>query len=148
MNKIKLVDPPYGHRYGFPKQYVEADGTEPKDLIEWLIRNGYPKSEIDSLGESFYCQWQEVSVEIPKIKRVLSEHKHNCNLFIGFAGTMYLMTDEERDKEDLGFFKGIEVVSNHTYEEILNLWNNRVENHQFISLNNDEYMEYSHKSLW
>ena len=34
------VDPPSGHRYGFPKLYDPAtDG----DMVEWMIRNGYPK---------------------------------------------------------------------------------------------------------
>jgi subtilisin family serine protease len=34
------VDPPSGHRYGFPQLYdPQADG----DMTEWMIRNGYPE---------------------------------------------------------------------------------------------------------
>ena len=34
------VDPPSGHRYGFPRLYdPQADG----DMTEWMIANGYPE---------------------------------------------------------------------------------------------------------
>ena len=34
------VDPPSGHRYGFPRLYdPKADG----DMTQWMIRNGYPE---------------------------------------------------------------------------------------------------------
>lgn len=40
LKKPLWVDPPSGWRYGFPKLYVpEQDG----DMIEWMIRNGYPE---------------------------------------------------------------------------------------------------------
>ena len=35
------VDPPSGHRYGFPRLYDPAtDG----DMVEWMIANGYPET--------------------------------------------------------------------------------------------------------
>lgn len=40
----KLIDPPDGWMYGFPKRY---EPMENELLDEWLIRNGYPKSEVD-----------------------------------------------------------------------------------------------------
>lgn len=54
--KIKMIDPPSGWKYGFPK-------VLPDDIInitEWLIENGYPKKEIDSYGDYFcYRIWEE-----------------------------------------------------------------------------------------
>jgi len=53
---IKYIDPPSGWKYGFPKPIPE----EIKDVKEWLIKNGYPENEIDSLGEVFmYKCWYE-----------------------------------------------------------------------------------------
>lgn len=53
----KWIDPPSGWRYGFPKKlpdYVD------EDVRPWLLENGYPQREIDSLGEHFYCRyWEE-----------------------------------------------------------------------------------------
>lgn len=42
MAKILMVDPPSGWRYGFPK--VIPEGAK---IAEFLIKNGYPKDEID-----------------------------------------------------------------------------------------------------
>jgi hypothetical protein len=51
------VDPPSGWLYGFPK-VIPAYRRD--DLNEWLVENGYPQSEIDSLGEYFYVRmWEE-----------------------------------------------------------------------------------------
>ena len=49
-----MVDPPSGHRYGFPKPY---DKEKHPDFHAWLVSEGYPQREIDSLGEHFYCRW-------------------------------------------------------------------------------------------
>lgn len=49
------VDPPSGWKYGFPKLWNGIG-----DFKEWLIKEGYPKKEIDSLGEHFYVrQWSD-----------------------------------------------------------------------------------------
>lgn len=51
-----MIDPPSGWKYGFPKELPK--GVE--NVTEWLIENGYPKSEIDKMGEHFYCShWKE-----------------------------------------------------------------------------------------
>ena len=44
-SKPVMVDPPSGHRYGFPKLYdpKKEEGT----MFDWLVREGYPQSEID-----------------------------------------------------------------------------------------------------
>jgi len=54
---ITMIDPPSGWKYGFPKP-IPKDRL--KDVNTWLIEQGYPQSEIDSLGEHFYCRyWEE-----------------------------------------------------------------------------------------
>jgi hypothetical protein len=52
MTKVKMIDPPSGWRYGFPKVLPE-DVT---DTIKWLLENGYPQHEIDACGDHFYCR--------------------------------------------------------------------------------------------
>ena len=49
----KWIDPPSGWMYGFPKEVPE----DVIDTIEWLVVNGYPQQEIDSLGKHFYCRF-------------------------------------------------------------------------------------------
>jgi hypothetical protein len=39
----KMIDPPSGWRFGFPKELPD----NVKDVMKWLVENGYPKSEID-----------------------------------------------------------------------------------------------------
>lgn len=52
----KMIDPPEGWRYGFPKE-IPADVT---DTLSWLVEQGYPRSLIDRLGNSFFCRhWVE-----------------------------------------------------------------------------------------
>lgn len=54
MSKV-WVDPPSGWKYGFPKLW---DGKG--NCNEWLVNNGYPKSEIDAMGDYFFVrQWNE-----------------------------------------------------------------------------------------
>lgn len=51
------VDPPSGWAYGFPKIW----NTEEIPFIEWLVKEGYPKREIDAFGENFHVRQWEVS---------------------------------------------------------------------------------------
>jgi hypothetical protein len=39
----KMIDPPSGWKYGFPKELPD----DIKDFKQWLIDNGYPESEVD-----------------------------------------------------------------------------------------------------
>lgn len=52
----RMIDPPSGWLYGFPKEM-------PSFVIDtkaWLVANGYPKKEIDEHGEYFYVRiWME-----------------------------------------------------------------------------------------
>jgi hypothetical protein len=51
-----IIDPPSGWKYGFPKPIPE---DRRKDSLVWLVEQGYPQSEIDALGEHFYCRYWE-----------------------------------------------------------------------------------------
>ena len=44
-NKVTMVDPDEGWRYGFPK--VLPEELKGKDITEWLIQEGYPVVEIE-----------------------------------------------------------------------------------------------------
>ena len=52
-----MVDPPSGWKYGFPK----AKPDDATHLITWLLSEGYPQSEIDKMGSSFFIRtWEEM----------------------------------------------------------------------------------------
>lgn len=50
---VKWIDPPSGWKYGFPKPIPENI----TNTIEWLVENGYPETEIEKLGEYFFCRY-------------------------------------------------------------------------------------------
>lgn len=52
---MRIIDPPSGWKYGFPKPIP----NDVKDVEKWLVENGYPQQEIDRLGEYFYCRYWE-----------------------------------------------------------------------------------------
>ena len=55
-----VVDPPSGWKYGFPKTYFKNKIEDEDEVKKWLLENGYPQSELDSLGNSFYVRcWHE-----------------------------------------------------------------------------------------
>ena len=66
-NKVIVYDPPSGWKYGFPKAIprcytIHYGGndygvSENFNVIEWLLQQGYPQSEIDACGDYFYCKW-------------------------------------------------------------------------------------------
>ena len=58
----KLIDPPEGWKYGFPKKLPLAFNVDDADnLKEWLIDNGYPTSLI---SDKFRCRvWEELKSE-------------------------------------------------------------------------------------
>jgi len=67
MNKVLMVDPPSGWKYGFPKplpphatvHYGGEDYGVSKNfnVIEWILKNGYPQEEVDRNGEVFMCKY-------------------------------------------------------------------------------------------
>lgn len=58
MSKV-MVDPPGGWKYGFPKLMPESV----ENFYAWLVSEGYPRSEIDRLGDNFWCRQWEVEAE-------------------------------------------------------------------------------------
>lgn len=50
------IDPPSGWKYGFPKAVTQEQYKEIKNLKQWCIDQGYPKSEADSYGDYFHIQ--------------------------------------------------------------------------------------------
>jgi hypothetical protein len=64
--RVKIIDAPSGWRFGFPKPIPE----DVKDIITWLIDNGYPKKEIDRFKNSngeiedfLYRTWYEEDIQ-------------------------------------------------------------------------------------
>jgi hypothetical protein len=52
------IDPPSGWQYGFPKVF---DPVVDGDVLQWIVRSGYPQEEIDRLGKSFYLRsWEAI----------------------------------------------------------------------------------------
>ena len=52
----KMIDPPSGWKYGFPKDIPE----DVVDTLKWLVENGYPQEEIDKFDDQFSCRrWEE-----------------------------------------------------------------------------------------
>ena len=49
-----IIDPPSGWKYGFPKPIPK---DRKKDVLVWLVEQGYPQSEIDDSGDYFPCRY-------------------------------------------------------------------------------------------
>ena len=54
----KIVDPPEGWRYGFPK-VCDKEFKTGEEFNDWLVENGYPRKVIESYGKWFACRWWE-----------------------------------------------------------------------------------------
>ena len=70
--KVKMIDPASGWRYGFPKPISED--VKDEDIREWLLKNGYPRREMESMGKAFYwrCWYQETAkAQEPNIVRAI-----------------------------------------------------------------------------
>jgi hypothetical protein len=66
----KYIDPPRGWIYGFPKEIPEGV----KDINAWLVENGYPKNEIERLGDYFFCRyWHEDDSEYRATTKEIEE---------------------------------------------------------------------------
>jgi hypothetical protein len=62
MSKLdrQWCDPPSGWRYGFPKIW---DPVQEPNYTEWLVKEGYPRQEIDRLGGNFWSRHWAVTPE-------------------------------------------------------------------------------------
>ena len=56
---VKMIDPPSGWTYGFPKVIPE----DVENVMDWLVVNGYPQKEIDSCGEYFFCRYWRTDLD-------------------------------------------------------------------------------------
>ena len=43
-DRVMMIDPPGGWRYGFPRTY---DSTRDGPMREFLLANGYPEGDVD-----------------------------------------------------------------------------------------------------
>jgi hypothetical protein len=57
LKTVLMIDPPSGWKYGFP---MALPDPKPESTTAWLVEQGYPQAEIDSLGQYFYCRYWEV----------------------------------------------------------------------------------------
>ena len=57
--RVTMIDPPSGWRYGFPMPFVDSNGNRPTDIKKWLLDNGYPQAEIDSLNGRIIARFWE-----------------------------------------------------------------------------------------
>jgi len=58
--KRKMIDPPSGWKYGFPKEIPE----HVDDTTKWLIDNGYPEYEVKKMGDHFFVRgWYQEDEE-------------------------------------------------------------------------------------
>jgi hypothetical protein len=70
MTKVRMIDPPNGWLFGFPKEIPEGVG----DMTAWLLANGYPQREIDLCGEHFYVKyWTEEREDMPEETAIVLE---------------------------------------------------------------------------
>lgn len=60
-NKVTICDPPSGWRYGFPRPVPkEVMGVGGDAFTNWLVECGYPKQEIEKMGDYFFVRfWEE-----------------------------------------------------------------------------------------
>lgn len=60
-----MCDPPSGWKYGFPKPLPEEyhNNDMKFSVLAWLLKQGYPQSQIDSWGDHFYCRYYETEVD-------------------------------------------------------------------------------------
>lgn len=56
-NKKKIIDPPSGWKYGFPKEIPSNVITE-EDFKKWFIKSGYPEKEVD-FALKYSRVWEE-----------------------------------------------------------------------------------------
>jgi len=62
------IDPPEGWRYGFPK---ELPVPEPRNIIEWLVAEGYPQALVDQMGPrfSYWCRYYDSPPPPPPVDK-------------------------------------------------------------------------------
>jgi hypothetical protein len=59
----KMIDPPNGWRYGFPKELPDNYQDSNFDIREWLVTEGYPRELILMADEMFYYRTWDVPLD-------------------------------------------------------------------------------------
>ena len=67
---VTMIDVPSGWKYGFPKEWTDTS-LRGEGFKKWLIENGYPEKEFESLGNTFYYR----TFEMEKDERLTGDHK-------------------------------------------------------------------------
>jgi len=63
--KVRMIDVPSGWKYGFPRPIPE--NIKDEDIKNWLLKNGYPRHEIENLGKAFYWRtWYQEQDKLPQ----------------------------------------------------------------------------------
>ena len=57
MIKVRVVDPPMGSDYGFPKPVPSFSNRN--EFRKWMVNNGYPRELVDQ-GLLDYCKYYDV----------------------------------------------------------------------------------------
>lgn len=55
---MRIIDPPSGWRYGFPKPMPE-DVKGAESLKEWLLEQGYPEKDLDLAVKYSRLWWED-----------------------------------------------------------------------------------------
>jgi hypothetical protein len=59
----KMIDPPNGWQYGFPKELPDNYQDSNFDIREWLVTEGYPRELILRADEMFYYRTWDVPLD-------------------------------------------------------------------------------------
>tara|TARA_R110000782_G_scaffold102791_7_gene190231 strand:+ start:12875 stop:13078 length:204 start_codon:yes stop_codon:yes gene_type:complete len=54
---VKMIDPPSGWKYGFPKEFTWDESKE--TFYEWMEKEGYPVKENKTILDMACRQWTE-----------------------------------------------------------------------------------------
>jgi hypothetical protein len=66
---VKMIDPPAGWMYGFPKPIPDMVLSGGAKVIEdWFVTNGYPREKITSLGDYFHFRVFEKEINTINMK--------------------------------------------------------------------------------
>jgi len=102
--KIIIIDPPAGWRYGFPKPIPEE---RRKDVNKWLVEQGYPQRIIDEYGDYFYCRyWEDDAKPVKSINKAIIKF-NNAKLALLCSGCRKIIkTGKEFNEEESKYAKG------------------------------------------
>ena len=58
---IRMIDPPTGWAYGFPKAIPDDIPDYGEELLDWMISEGYPEKDRNLLR---YCRFWHKEIEV------------------------------------------------------------------------------------